>query len=236
VHTAKPNVALIVFGVLAILAVLGGIVGLAVYVVSRLSGTGSSEPAPTAAVRAEVRELQRGADRTGGVLVIGEVYNTGSSAIGSLTARVVLYDARHVPISTAACAPPLGFLAAGEKLPCSFSFGFVRGSIATFEGAVDALPLTPQTRPVRLSIATGKMNPLGSGWSIEGTLRNDGGAAAHTIVVYASVAGADGKLAGAASATLGSPVAPGQTASFRVVIPDAIAPAKTFGLRVVGTE
>lgn len=238
VRTARPNVALIVFGILAILGVLGAIVGVVIYIVSRIADASGpkEQPAAPAPVKAEVRELQRGSDPTGGLMFVGEVTNTGTLPIASLVARVALYDARHAPLGLATCSPPLGFLAAGEKLPCTFSFGSKHPAFTTFEGAVDAQPMTAAMRPVRLSITTGKMTQLGAGWSIDGTLHNDGATPARTVVVYASITAVDGRLAGAGWLTLTSAVQPAASAPFRIVIPDAIAPAKNFGLRVVGTE
>jgi hypothetical protein len=225
-------VVLIVLGILAVLAVLGAIVALVIYVVTTLPSKGPAQTA--AAPKAEVREVERGSDHFGAPLFVGQIANTGSGAIGSVNAKLVLYDARHAALATATCAPAVGYLAPGEKIPCAFTFG-AHSAFATFEATADAQPLAANEKPVKVSITAGKMNQLGSGWSIEGTLHNDASTAARTVEVFAGIAGADGRLVGAGSAMVGG-VAAGGSASFHVAIAQAIAPAKTFSLRVVGLE
>jgi hypothetical protein len=120
-------------GGLVLLGLVGA--GVAFFVVGRSVtpppsyGSGPSPAVPaittppaTGSRKAELRDLSPIKSKYGkSMRFVGEIVNTGESPIGYPSGKVTFYDAAGTALDSGNCSSLVRVLAAGDKVPCSFS-------------------------------------------------------------------------------------------------------------------
>ena len=252
-----PNVGLIVgLGCLG-LAVLGGVGVAALALVGyRRAATAAAITRPSTAttpprsgspsggitagsgtLKAELRDLRDfKADFGKGRYFVGELHNTGDTALGFPSAKVTLLDASNTAVDSGVCASVVQSLPPGEKVPCSFST-FKATTFASTK--VDITPMRSYTTKPRaeLKVENAKLTPKKgySPYQLDGKITNLSSFKAKSVWALVALYGADGKIVGAEQALVaGSDLDGGQGGLFSAKIYNVAAPPLTFEVKVVG--
>jgi hypothetical protein len=253
-----PNVGLIVgLGCLG-LAVLGGI-GITVLVVFGARSVVTPPPAPitrgatttpprsgtpsgglgtgSGSLKAELRDLREfKADFGKGRYFVGEIYNTGDTALGFPSAKITLLDASNTAVDSGTCASVIQSLPPGEKVPCTFST-FKAVTYATSK--IDITPMRSYTTKARadLKVENIKFTPK-KGYSphqLEGKITNLSSFKAKSVWALVSLYGADGKIVGAEQTLVaGSDLDGGQGGLFSAKVYNVAAAPQTYNVIAIG--
>jgi hypothetical protein len=222
--------------VLGIVAVLGGIVVLAIFLVSRFPGSGASLGGGSGPRKAEAVDVRSFRDRAGRLFFIGELANTGSTEIGPLTAKLTLLDGNRKQVGSSACASVVRVLAPGQRVPCTFAISG-SPSFATFQIAIESGPPPGSVEPAVLLVSSSNLARTGFPpvHQVSGTIKNMSSFPARQVMALVSLYGSDGKIVGFGLAQVpGGQIAPGATASFSTSIGEVAAPAAKVVARAVG--
>jgi LysM repeat protein len=158
----------------------------------------------------------------GSLWCLGEVVNTTSSSVTNVQMLVTLFDTDGQRVAQADTFVAADLIPPGERSPFGILFvdpppvqvvpqvGLVRGQVAGELAASYVFVSVTETQG-RLS---------GPQFEVSGTVRNDGGLAAESVSVIVTTYGADGAVTGFRHETvaLGAPLAPGETASFSLLL------------------
>lgn len=198
-------------------------------------GLGTSATSGT--LKAELRDLRDFSGDFGkGHYFVGELYNTGDTPLGFISAKITLLDAGGTAVDSAICASVVRALPPGEKVPCSFST-FKAASFASTK--VDINPMRSYTTPALadLKVENIKFTPK-KGYSphqLEGKITNLSSFKAKSVWALVSLYGADGKIVGSEQTLVaGSDLDAGQGGLFSAKIYNVAAPPQTYQVKAIG--
>ena len=249
-----PNVGLIVgLGCLGIVVLGGlGIGAVAMYSYRRASAialsmppppppkVGSTGPTPaatTGTLKAELRDLRDFKGTFGKArYFVGEIYNTGDTALGYPNAKVTLLDASSTAVDSGTCASVVHSLAPGAKVPCTF-LTLKTDSFATTKIEITPLRAYSKKEEADLKVEGTKLT-LKKGYSphqVDGKITNLSSFKAKSVWALVSLYGADGKIVGAEqSLVAGSDLDPGSSALFSSKIYNTAATPVTVQVKAIG--
>ena len=193
--------------------------------------------AATGSLKAELRDLREFKGDFGkGRYFVGELYNTGDTALGFPSAKITLLDASNTAVDSGTCASVIQLLPPGEKVPCTFST-FKAVTYATSK--VDINPMRSYTTKARadLKVEGIKFTPK-KGYSpnqLEGKITNLSSFKAKSVWALVSLYGADGKIVGAEQTLVaGSDLDGGQSGLFSAKVYNVAAAPQTYNVIAIG--
>jgi len=252
-----PNVGLIVGLGCLVLFVLGGI-GLAfVFFGFRRAATSVAGIAPPVAVRptsggtsggvgvgtgtgalkVELHDLRDFAGSFGKArYFVGELQNTGDTAVGYPSAKITLLDASNTAIDSTVCASVIRLLPPGDKVPCTFSSSKADGFKSS---RTEITPMRSYLKgvPAEFKVEGIKFTPK-KGYSpnqLEGKITNLSSFKAKSVWALVSLYGTDGKIVGAEQTLVaGSDLEAGASALFSAKVYNVAAQPQTYTVKPVG--
>jgi hypothetical protein len=167
---------------------------------------------------------------------VGELRNTGDTAIGSPLARVTLLDAANTAIDSSVCASIVRVLPPGEKVPCTFSSSKADGFASTRTEITPTRPYFKGTL-AEFKVEGIKFTPK-KGYSpnqLEGKITNLSPFKAKSVWALVSLYGTDGKIVGAEQALVaGSDLEAGASALFSAKVYNVAAQPQTYTAKAIG--
>lgn len=193
--------------------------------------------AGSGSLKAELRDLRESKSDFGkGHYFVGELYNTGDTPLGFISAKVTLLDASNTAVDSGVCASVVQALPPGEKVPCAISM-FKAATYATTK--IDITPMRSYTtKPLAdLKVENIKFTPK-KGYSphqLEGKITNLSSFKAKSVWALVSLYGADGKIVGAEQTLVaGSDLDGGQSGLFSAKIHNVAGAPQTYNVKPVG--
>ncbi len=193
--------------------------------------------AGSGSLKAELRDLREFKGDFGkGRYFVGEIHNTGDTALGFPSAKITLLDASNTAVDSGTCASVIQSLPPGQKVPCTFST-FKAVTYATTK--VDINPMRSYTTKALadLKVEGIKFTPK-KGYSphqLEGKITNRSSFKAKSVWALVSLYGADGKIVGAEQTLVaGSDLDGGQSGLFSAKVYNAAAAPQTYNVIAIG--
>ena len=188
-------------------------------------------------LKAELRDLREAkADFGKARYFVGELYNTGDTPLGAVTAKLTLLDASNTAVDSGSCFSVVQSLPPGEKVPCTF-ITFKAATYATTK--IDVTPMRAYTTKATadLKVENIKFTPK-KGYSphqLEGKITNLSSFKAKSVWAIVSLYGADGKIVGSEQALVaGSDLDAGQSGLFSAKIANVAGMPQTYNVKPIG--
>lgn len=197
--------------------------------------TPSPTPAAAGDLKAELRELTSIKSKYGkSTRFVGEIFNTGTSAIGYPMGKVTFFDAAGTAVDSGNCSSLVRVLVPGDKIPCAFSI-FKSQDWKTYK--IEVNPIAPlfNGQIAEIDITDIKFTPK-RGYqpdTLEGKLTNKSAFKAKSVWAIVSLYDAGKKIVGADNALVaGNDLEAGASGLFSAKVYDVAGTPDSY--RVIG--
>jgi LysM repeat protein len=194
-------------------------------------------PTPTPAPY-EVRGLNVYRTPAGSLEVLGEVYNPGPDALGSVQLQITLKNEAGQDLVVAPFFVAQDLVRPGQTSPFRVLFtdppaGYTNYAISMLRGE----RIDPATRYADLQVTKNESAPSGQQFRIAGEITNADTASAAGALVVATTYDADGRVVGYRQAVAGSgPIAPGAIVPFELIMTASSPAIARFTVTVEGLK
>jgi len=200
--------------------------------------TPASPVAPAAGdLKAELKELNAIRSKYGkSTRFVGEIFNTGTSAIGYPMAKVTFFDAGGTAVDSGNCSSLVRVLASGDKVPCAFSI-FKSQDWKTYK--IDVTPIAPMYNGQIADIdITDIKFTAKRGYqpdTLEGKLTNKSTFKAKSVWAIVSLYDANKKIVGADNALVaGNDLEAGASGLFSAKVYDVASTPDSYRVIAIG--
>ncbi len=200
-------------------------------------GLGVGAGTGTAALKVELHDLRDFTSSFGkSRYFVGELQNTGDTAVGYPSAKVTLFDAANTAIDSSVCASVIRLLPPGEKVPCTFSSAKADG-YKTSKTEITPMRSYLKGSPAEFKVEGIKFTPK-KGYSpnqLQGKITNLSTFKAKSVWALVSLYGTDGKIVGAEQTLVaGSDLDAGASALFTAKVYNVAAQPQTYTVKAIG--
>jgi LysM repeat protein len=194
-------------------------------------------PTPTPAPY-EVRGLNVYRTPAGSLEILGEVYNPGPDALGSVQLQVALKNEAGQDLVVAPFFVAQELVRAGQTSPFRVLFtdppaGYTNYAITMLRGE----RIDTTVRYADLQVTKNESAPSGQQFRIAGEITNADAASAASALVVATTYDADGRVVGYRQAIAGQgPIAPGAVVPFELILTSSVPAIARYTVTVEGLK